>query len=173
MSRTLYTLACPTLASADRETIESFRRKHDLPFRDVVTAHFTMVFGRRGFDESRYIDHIKEIATAFKPINFVCRYAMLGVDDENNCGYVFLVPDEGRKVTQPMLALWGANGTIEKHFDCLALWRERAENVQGHASPARTIWREGAGIGGEGVFGVFWRECGLVLAQCCHLGQLG
>ena len=43
--------------------------------------------------------------------------------------------DEGRKVTQPMLALWGANGAIEKHFDCLTLWRERAENVQGHALP--------------------------------------
>lgn len=31
----------------------------------------------------------------------------------------------------PLLALWGANGAIEAHFDCLALWRKRAKNVQG------------------------------------------
>ncbi len=43
--------------------------------------------------------------------------------------------DEGRKITQPLLALWGKHGAIEKHFDCLALWRERAENVEGYALP--------------------------------------
>lgn len=43
--------------------------------------------------------------------------------------------DNGRKLPMPMLALWGANGVIERCFDCLALWRERAENVQGHALP--------------------------------------
>lgn len=43
--------------------------------------------------------------------------------------------DKGRKLTQPLLALWGKYGAIERHFDCLALWRERAENVQGHALP--------------------------------------
>ncbi|MGJ8622131.1 MAG: alpha/beta fold hydrolase [Yoonia sp.] len=39
------------------------------------------------------------------------------------------------KITTPLLALWGRDGAIEAHFDCLALWRERAENVTGHALP--------------------------------------
>lgn len=42
---------------------------------------------------------------------------------------------ETEKLSMPLLALWGLNGAIEAHFNCLALWRERAENVQGHALP--------------------------------------
>ncbi len=41
--------------------------------------------------------------------------------------------DGGRKVAAPLLALWGRHGVIERCFDCLALWRERAEDVQGEA----------------------------------------
>lgn len=33
----------------------------------------------------------------------------------------------------PLLTLWGQHGAIERHFDCLALWRERAANVTGRA----------------------------------------
>ncbi|WP_156788495.1 alpha/beta fold hydrolase [Roseobacter sp. CCS2] len=33
----------------------------------------------------------------------------------------------------PVLALWGRHGAIERHFDCLALWRERAKDVRGWA----------------------------------------
>ncbi len=43
--------------------------------------------------------------------------------------------DAGRKVACPLLILWGANGAIERHFDCLALWRERAVDVRGRALP--------------------------------------
>ena len=39
------------------------------------------------------------------------------------------------KLQMPLLALWGQDGAIEAHFDCLALWKERAENVQGRALP--------------------------------------
>lgn len=35
----------------------------------------------------------------------------------------------------PLLALWGQDGAIEAHFDCLSLWKERAANVQGWALP--------------------------------------
>lgn len=37
------------------------------------------------------------------------------------------------KLQMPLLALWGSDGVIEAHFDCLALWRERADNVDGWA----------------------------------------
>lgn len=40
---------------------------------------------------------------------------------------------EVQKLPMPVLALWGKTGAIEAHFDCLSLWRERAENVQGRA----------------------------------------
>ena len=41
--------------------------------------------------------------------------------------------DTGRKVACPIMVLWGDRGVIEAHFDCLALWRERADHVDGHA----------------------------------------
>ncbi|WP_210529926.1 alpha/beta fold hydrolase [Rubellimicrobium arenae] len=44
--------------------------------------------------------------------------------------------DGGRKVTQPLLALWGEFGVVERCFDVLALWRERAEDVRGRPVPA-------------------------------------
>jgi haloacetate dehalogenase len=44
--------------------------------------------------------------------------------------------DGDRKLTAPLQVLWGAHGAIEAHFDCLALWRQRAENVIGHRLPA-------------------------------------
>ncbi|WZU65541.1 hypothetical protein AABB28_12620 [Yoonia algicola] len=39
------------------------------------------------------------------------------------------------KLQMPLMALWGKDGAIEAHFDCLALWQERAEDVQGWALP--------------------------------------
>ncbi|PUB17564.1 alpha/beta fold hydrolase [Yoonia sediminilitoris] len=39
------------------------------------------------------------------------------------------------KLQMPLLALWGKSGAIEAHFDCLALWKERADDVQGQAIP--------------------------------------
>ena len=43
--------------------------------------------------------------------------------------------DNGKKVACPLLALWGKNGVIERCFDALGLWRERAADVRGQALP--------------------------------------
>lgn len=43
--------------------------------------------------------------------------------------------DGSRKLEVPVLALWGAHGVIERCFDCLALWRQRARDVTGEALP--------------------------------------
>jgi haloacetate dehalogenase len=40
--------------------------------------------------------------------------------------------DLDRKVTAPLLALWGAQARIGKLFDVLGLWRERVQDAQGH-----------------------------------------
>ena len=39
------------------------------------------------------------------------------------------------RLPMPLLALWAKHGAIEAHFDCLALWRQRARDVRGHALP--------------------------------------
>jgi haloacetate dehalogenase len=41
--------------------------------------------------------------------------------------------DAGRKIAAPLLALWGAKGTIGKLYDVLATWREKAGDVDGGA----------------------------------------
>lgn len=91
----LYSLCYPTLSSQQNDFIHSFRMKHDLPFRDVVSHHFTMAFGISGIDKSEYIEHVKAVARTQQQISFSCRYAMIGADDSNDDFYVFLVPDEG------------------------------------------------------------------------------
>ena len=41
--------------------------------------------------------------------------------------------DRGRKLKMPVQALWGSRAVVGKQFDCLADWREVAENVTGRA----------------------------------------
>lgn len=41
--------------------------------------------------------------------------------------------DDGRRIACPLLVLWGAHGVVERKHDPLALWRERADDVRGHA----------------------------------------
>jgi haloacetate dehalogenase len=43
--------------------------------------------------------------------------------------------DEGRLVTTPLLALWGARGLVGRSYDVLGTWREKAADVRGHALP--------------------------------------
>ena len=43
---------------------------------------------------------------------------------------------EGRRVRAPVLALWGANGVIERCFNPLDEWRRVADDVRGSALPA-------------------------------------
>ena len=43
--------------------------------------------------------------------------------------------DMDQKVKCPLLALWGSKGVVARKYDVLDTWRERAENVSGHALP--------------------------------------
>ncbi len=43
--------------------------------------------------------------------------------------------DLGRKITCPLLVLWGGKGFIARQYDVLGVWRERAVDVRGHALP--------------------------------------
>lgn len=39
------------------------------------------------------------------------------------------------RIVAPLRVLWGEHGAVGRNFDVLALWRERATNVSGHALP--------------------------------------
>ena len=41
--------------------------------------------------------------------------------------------DAHARVTAPLLALWGGRGTVGALYDVLATWREKADDVRGHA----------------------------------------
>jgi haloacetate dehalogenase len=43
--------------------------------------------------------------------------------------------DRGRKVTCPLLALWGEHGVPHAHHDVLEVWRDYASDVRGRALP--------------------------------------
>jgi haloacetate dehalogenase len=43
--------------------------------------------------------------------------------------------DLDRKITAPVLALWGEKGFLQKNYDVPAVWRERAVTVTGKALP--------------------------------------
>ncbi len=92
---TLYTVSYPDVSPEATHFMETFRREHDLLYRDVVAAHFTMVFGCKTVELPDYTEHIAAVASQSKPIHFSCKYAMLGTDDFDDTAYVFLVPDEG------------------------------------------------------------------------------
>lgn len=44
--------------------------------------------------------------------------------------------DQGRKLEMPILALWAKLGVIETCFDAIALWQQRASQVEGEALQA-------------------------------------
>jgi len=43
--------------------------------------------------------------------------------------------DAGKKISCPLLVLWGANGFVGRNYDVLALWREKASDVRGLGLP--------------------------------------
>jgi len=43
--------------------------------------------------------------------------------------------DADKRITCPLLVLWGGKGIMHKHYDVLATWREKAHDVRGEALP--------------------------------------
>lgn len=91
----LYTVAFPTLGVDDAAWIDDFRQRHDADRRRMIAAHYTLVFACTGVDVAAYAAHVAAVAAAFEPIDFECRRAMLGADDETGLAQVYLVPDRG------------------------------------------------------------------------------
>jgi len=61
-----------------------------------------------------------------------------GLEDYRAAASVDIADDErdlGRKLSCPVLAIWGEYGKMHTLFDVLATWREKARDVRGHALP--------------------------------------
>jgi len=91
----LLTVCYPEIAPRARAFVSEFRRRYDAPRHERIQAHFTIVFGCTALGLDEYTSHVAAVAKASRPINFSCKYAMLGNDDQSEVAYVFLVPDEG------------------------------------------------------------------------------
>jgi haloacetate dehalogenase len=52
--------------------------------------------------------------------------------------------DNGKKITQPLLAMWGSKGTVGQQFDVLKLWHADADDVKGQALPCGHLVQEEA-----------------------------
>jgi len=52
--------------------------------------------------------------------------------------------DVNRKITCPVLALWGKEGAVQRYFDVLSIWREHAINVHGKSVAGRHFLPEEA-----------------------------
>lgn len=60
-------------------------------------------------------------------------------EDYRAAATIDLVHDEedmNKKISCPVLALWGANGIVGRKYDVLTVWRERAAQVSGKALPS-------------------------------------
>lgn len=94
MTERLYAIAPLAIAPHDRAFVDEFRARHD-PQASLVEPHFTLVFGCSAVPQGDFLAHVRAIAREARPIDFACRYAMLGTDVDTADGYVFLVPDAG------------------------------------------------------------------------------
>ena len=64
--------------------------------------------------------------------------AAAGIDLEHDAA------DADHRVACPLLALWGARGTVGKTYDVLETWREKALDVRGHALDCGHLLQEEA-----------------------------
>lgn len=72
-----------------------------------------------------------------------------------------LVHDEadlGRRLSCPLLVLWGARGFIARQYDVLAVWRERAADLRGWAVPSGHFLPEEAPEETYQALAAFFRE---------------
>lgn len=85
--------------------------------------------GRQVPEESlrEYVRHFRDPAA----VHASCEdyRAAAGIDLEHDAA------DDGRRVTCPLLVLWGAQGAMNRLYDVLASWRELADDVRGGTLP--------------------------------------
>jgi haloacetate dehalogenase len=108
---------------------------HDLPERLIGADpdYFWRWHTNRGSTEFFDPEAVEDYLRCFRnpqTIHAICEdyRAAVGIDLEHEQA------DRGRRrIACPVLALWGRKGRLESWYDVLAIWREWADDVSGHA----------------------------------------
>lgn len=88
-------IAYPNLKEADIKLIQDYRKVHDELFYTVVSPHFTFVFPVFDFNESDFLDTVRDKIKGAHQIDFTLRCATITKDSFSPYYHTFLVPDEG------------------------------------------------------------------------------
>lgn len=92
-----YIVAYPNLSAQDRAWIDSYRRRHDPLYRDVIEPHFTLVFGGVSLSEPEIASEAQRLLEGVKPIEFELALATINKDSFAPVFHEFLVPEKGYK----------------------------------------------------------------------------
>jgi haloacetate dehalogenase len=104
-----------------------------LPERMLGTdaANFPLLRQRELFEPEALADYTASFSAA--TIHAMCEDYRAGV----GLDFTHDEEDRGRqRIRCPVLALWGARGAVGRWYDVLAVWREWASDVSGHAIDA-------------------------------------
>jgi haloacetate dehalogenase len=112
---------------------------HDLPERMIGADREWFLrrkLGRWAGDESAFTpEAVDEYVRCFTPatVHASCEdyRASASIDLEHDRADL----DAGRRITCPLLALWGADGFVGRHHDVVGEWRAWADDVRGWALP--------------------------------------
>ena len=109
--------------------------KEDFYILKKLTA---MGIGKGGFSK----ETLAEYARVCTPENIhaVCEdyRATVSIDLEHDAA------DLDHRIRCPVNVLWAADGAMDRLYDVLAIWRERARNVTGKGMPGGHNMQEGA-----------------------------
>jgi haloacetate dehalogenase len=136
---------CPTLKMYDATNMAFARAYYHwflfiqpapFPERMIAAVGLDGIFGRMnatmgsngGLFAPRALQEYRRCFDA-RTIHASCEdyRASAGIDLEHDRA------DAGKKLAMPVLAIWGTRGVVGRMFDCLADWREVAEDVTGVA----------------------------------------
>ena len=99
--RKLYTVAFPSLTAASARFLAQIRAQHDRQ-ASLLGPHFTLLFGCDAVDEATYVEHVRTVAAATAAFHVHCEDTL--PDSDETCGYVYLVPDQGRAAVEALHA---------------------------------------------------------------------
>ena len=89
-------MSYPRLSSGDRAWIEAYRRRRDALYRDLIGAHFTLVFGLDTLSAEEIGAEAERLLAGVKSIDFELTLATINKDRfVADTFHEFLVPEKG------------------------------------------------------------------------------
>lgn len=91
-------LAYPVIEKKDYDFIQSFRKKFDERYFNLVEPHFTIIFPILDIKEKVLIEHVQKVSEKIKEFYFVLRCAQIVKDSFSDYTDIFLIPEEGYRI---------------------------------------------------------------------------